>query len=48
MRLGDLVGKSKRPNKSNGQSSWHPKKRVLKKEGITEEELLNIDISKIL
>ena len=42
MKLGDLLNKVK--NSSNNQSVWNPKKRKMKKFGITEDDLLNIKI----
>ena len=46
MKLKDLIGKSK--NNKNKQSNWNPKKRVLKKSGITEEQLLDMEIDNYL
>ena len=45
MKLRDVVGKIK--NSNNQQTSWNPKKRILKSLDISEEDLLDMDISKI-
>jgi len=42
MRLRDVLGISENPK--NKQSIWNPKKRKLKKLGITEKDLLSIKI----
>lgn len=46
MKLKELLSKSK--NAINKQSIWNPKKRKLKEVGLTEEDILNMKISKKL
>ena len=46
MKLGELLNKS--TNSKNKQSIWNPKKRKLKKAGITEEDLLDMSIDEYL
>jgi len=46
MKLKDVICKSK--NNLNKQSVWNPKKRKLKKIGLTEEDLLNINLKEFL
>jgi len=42
IKLKDLLGVSK--NNSNKQSNWNPRKRILKENGLTELQLLNMEI----
>ena len=42
IRLKDLLNISK--NNSNKQSNWNPKKRIIKENGLTEIQLLNMEI----
>lgn len=46
MKIKDLLNISK--NNSNNQSNWNPKKRKIKELGLTEEDILNIKISRDL
>ena len=46
MKLKDLL--SQAINSKNKQVIWNPKKREIKKLGITEEDILNIKIDKNL
>jgi len=43
MKLKEVLGISE--NKKNKQSVWNPKKRKLKELGITEKELLKLNIN---
>jgi len=45
MQLKEFINKSK--NSLNKQSVWNPKKRLLKQKGITEDDILNIDMGKL-
>lgn len=44
MKLKDIVNRVK--NSSNNQSVWNPKKRVLKEWGLSEEDILDLEIPK--
>jgi hypothetical protein len=44
--LKDLFSVSE--NKNNKQSIWNPKKKEFKKLGIKEEDLLNLNLKKLL
>jgi len=46
MQLRDILNRVK--NSSNGQSVWNPKKRKLKELKISEEQLLDMKIDKIM
>lgn len=46
MKLKDILTKVK--NSANNQTVWSPKKRVLKDIDISEEEILNIKLDKLI
>jgi len=46
MRLKDILNRVK--NKSNNQSVWNPKKRMMKEIDISEDELLNMKLDSLL
>ena len=44
MKLKDVLSRVK--NKSNNQAVWNPRKRVMKELDISEEDILNMEITK--
>lgn len=46
MKLKDILTIT--TNSNNNQSIWNPRKRKIKKKGLTEEDILNIDLGEYL